>query len=174
MNDFNPYGTPSALLLDPVDPGGLELAERGTRLAAKFLDALLGVGGIGILSALLIPALLAQRKLAGTGHANPVPLAVFGFLMLAGALALVALNLVWLHTRGQTVAKRMLGIRIVREDGTRAGLGRILGLRVLAVTAIEFIPLVGPLFFLTDACFIFREDRRCLHDLMAGTQVVKA
>lgn len=26
---------------------------------------------------------------------------------------------------------------------------------------------------LVDICFIFREDRRCLHDLLAGTRVVQ-
>jgi uncharacterized RDD family membrane protein YckC len=27
-------------------------------------------------------------------------------------------------------------------------------------------------FWVTDSCFIFRADHRCLHDLMAGTKVV--
>ena len=34
------------------------------------------------------------------------------------------------------------------------------------------IPVLGPLFSLVNVCFIFREDRRCIHDLIAGTQVV--
>jgi uncharacterized RDD family membrane protein YckC len=29
-----------------------------------------------------------------------------------------------------------------------------------------------PFYALVDACFIFREDRRCLHDLIAETTVV--
>ena len=36
------------------------------------------------------------------------------------------------------------------------------------------IPLVGTVFSLVNICFIFREDRRCIHDLMAGTHVVEA
>ena len=31
----------------------------------------------------------------------------------------------------------------------------------------------GGLFSIVDICFIFRDDRRCIHDLIAGTQVVK-
>ena len=34
--------------------------------------------------------------------------------------------------------------------------------------------LLRPAFFITDWCMIFRDDRRCLHDLIAGTRVVKA
>ena len=33
---------------------------------------------------------------------------------------------------------------------------------------------LGFVFLLVDFCFIFREDARCLHDLSAGTKVVKA
>ena len=33
---------------------------------------------------------------------------------------------------------------------------------------------LGFVFLFVDYCFIFREDQRCLHDLIAGTQVVRA
>jgi hypothetical protein len=33
----------------------------------------------------------------------------------------------------------------------------------------QFVPLYG----IVDACFIFREDQRCLHDLIADTTVVE-
>jgi uncharacterized RDD family membrane protein YckC len=36
------------------------------------------------------------------------------------------------------------------------------------------VPFVGVLFWFVDNCFIFRDDHRCLHDLMGGTKVVKA
>jgi hypothetical protein len=35
------------------------------------------------------------------------------------------------------------------------------------------IPGVGPIFRIVDILFIFREDQRCIHDLMAGTTVIK-
>jgi uncharacterized RDD family membrane protein YckC len=37
-----------------------------------------------------------------------------------------------------------------------------------------FTGVVGFLFLLVDLSFMAREDGRCLHDLMAGTRVVKA
>ena len=65
MTDFNPYEAPSAVVADLVDPEVVELADRGTRLGARLLDGLILGGGfamIGILAAILIPAMLSQRK----------------------------------------------------------------------------------------------------------------
>jgi uncharacterized RDD family membrane protein YckC len=41
------------------------------------------------------------------------------------------------------------------------------------------IPILGPFllrpaFHIVDWCMIFRDDQRCLHDLIAGTRVVQA
>ena len=53
-------------------------------------------------------------------------------------------------------------------------MGRLLGLRIILMWMLESIPFLGPLFSLVNVCFIFRDDRRCIHDLMADTVVVKA
>ena len=50
-----------------------------------------------------------------------------------------------------------------------AGLANVL-LRVVVNGLLGFIPLYG----VVDILFIFREDRRCIHDLIAGTVVVNA
>ena len=39
---------------------------------------------------------------------------------------------------------------------------------------ITAVPFVGPLVGLIGILFIFRDDRRCLHDHLAGTRVVQA
>ena len=39
---------------------------------------------------------------------------------------------------------------------------------------VSMIPLVGVLLVWVDILMIFRRDRRCAHDLVAGTRVVKA
>lgn len=173
MNDFNPYEAPAAIVADPASPDFLELADRGTRLGAKLLDGLIFGGGvmvIGIMAAILIPALLSQRRGGGSSTAAFV---VFGVLAGGLLLAMLIWNLVWLHRYGQTIAKRILKIRIVRSNGEPVGLGRLLGLRIVVMGVIEAIPLLGPLFSLVNICFIFRDDRRCIHDLMADTIVVK-
>ena len=83
-------------------------------------------------------------------------------------------QLVQLHRTGQTFCKKMLGIKIVRNDGSRAGLGRIFWLRMFVPGLVGAIPLVGGLFGLIDPLFIFGEEKRCLHDLIADTIVVTA
>jgi uncharacterized RDD family membrane protein YckC len=173
MTDFNPYEAPAAIVADPVGTEFLELADRGTRLGAKMLDGVIVGGGllvIGVIAAIAIPALLSQRRGGGMPNAFFI---VFGVLAGGLLLALMIWNLVWLHRYGQTIAKRILKIRIVRSNGDRVGLGRVVGLRIVVMWVIEMIPFLGPLFSLVDICFIFRDDRRCIHDLVADTIVVK-
>ena len=88
-----------------------------------------------------------------------------------------------LHTRGQSIGKRIVGIRVVRLDGSKAGIVYAWVLRELAITGIGFmtglIPIIGPIllrpaFHITDWCMIFSDDQRCLHDLIAGTKVVRS
>jgi uncharacterized RDD family membrane protein YckC len=70
---------------------------------------------------------------------------------------------------GQSIGKAAVGIRVVRTDGSRAGFWRIAGLRwFVMVLASGLVSLIG----LVDTLFIFRRDRRCLHDLIADTMVV--
>ena len=37
---------------------------------------------------------------------------------------------------------------------------------------ISAIPCIGSIYAIVDICFILREDRRCVHDLLAQTCVV--
>ena len=66
---------------------------------------------------------------------------------------------------GATVGKLVIGARIVRLDGSRIGFG-LAFLRWLAAILSWMACGVG--------CLIvaFREDKRALHDLLAGTQVI--
>jgi uncharacterized RDD family membrane protein YckC len=98
-----------------------------------------------------------------------------GLAVALGVLAVAILfiyNLMLLGDRGQTVGKRWLRIRIVRCDGSDADLGRLFGLRMCVPWLIGFV--LGPLFVLPDVLFIFGDERRCLHDMMADTVVVDA
>lgn len=89
--------------------------------------------------------------------------------------ALILLQAVLLSSRGQSLGKILTGIRIVRvRDGSQAGFVQAFLLRGVIPGAIELIPILGGLFWLVDVCFIFGNERRCVHDLIAGTKVVKA
>ena len=60
----------------------------------------------------------------------------------------------------------MLGMRIVRSDGRRVGIGRALG-RELATVLSLILLLAGYLMV------AFRNDKRALHDLIADTVVIR-
>lgn len=167
----NPYAPPRSNVesLD-FDPFSLELADRGTRLGASILDGLItGLPVFGLVMALLFTF--------GYGFLDPLPLRanvlfILGALVIGAAVHL-AINGYLLVKHGQTVGKRICGIRIVRADGSHPSLWDSFGKRHLPVMVASQIPFIGGLVSLVDACFIFREDRRCLHDLIAGTMVVK-
>jgi uncharacterized RDD family membrane protein YckC len=101
------------------------------------------------------------------------------------SLKLAALNVIagvalWLPLHGyflvrnaQTIGKRVMGIRIENlADKQRTEFWRILLWRQLPLSVIGQIPIYGGILLLIDALFIFRKDRRCLHDHLAGTIVV--
>lgn len=177
----NPYAAPTARVSD-VDVGEqqLELADRGTRLGAVIIDGMLfGIisvvmifgflGGVGRLSA------LGGRGVGGEPSTTGM---IVGCVATIAFIALTAVNFIWLHQTGQSVAKRWLKIRIVRSDGSRCGLMRVIFLRVLplavAAGVLNLLPPLGALLRLADALLIFRSDYRCIHDHIADTIVVKA
>lgn len=169
----NPYAAPIARVQDVRDADSLELADRGTRLGAAILDGLVIGGPMWIVVIGAAIALPAFNR--GNGDESlSLAFAIAGIVLLVLAVGLVALNLVWLHRYGQSLAKRWLGIRIVRTDGSRCSLLRIIFARGLPVVVLRMIPLLGYVFMLLDPLMIFRDDYRCLHDHIADTIVVKA
>jgi uncharacterized RDD family membrane protein YckC len=78
------------------------------------------------------------------------------------------------HKNGQTIGKRIVGIKVVRTDFSRATLGRIFWLRNVVNAIPGAIPYVGNVYGLVDHLFIFGESRQCVHDKIADTVVVKA
>lgn len=76
-----------------------------------------------------------------------------------------------LHSRGQTVGKALAGVRMVRPDGSRASLARLLFRRELPIALATAIPFGGLLIGL-ESLQIFGETRRCAHDRIADTIVI--
>jgi len=177
VNDYQNFQPPSAPLAEA--PGApQELADRGARLAAKCVDGTTLLGllmVIGIAWALLLPTLAGLRRPGSGIPALNLALSA-GLLLMAVAApgALVIWNCVWLHRYGQTIGKRVLGIRIVRSSGERVSLGRIFALRYLPMLFLGMVPYLGVLITLVDALLIFRDSRQCLHDQFADTLVVRA
>jgi uncharacterized RDD family membrane protein YckC len=173
VTESDPYRPPQAEVELAPDPSRVRLGGRAERLAAALIDWLIyAVGWVVCMAGFWIPA----NDEIDNGGIQFLTTAGFvvsaaGVLLLAGIFAL-QLHLLWKN--GWTIGKRLLRIRIVRPDGSRCGLARIFFLRMCTPTLLGAIPLLGPLFQLADALFIFGPSRRCLHDRIAGTIVVRA
>jgi uncharacterized RDD family membrane protein YckC len=157
--DLNPYRAPSADVDAPAP--SLELASLGQRFGAALLDGLFGAG-LGIFAAIALPMSQKSPLLMNIGIA----------IFVTAAIALLAANLIYIHRNGQTLGKKMLGIRVVRSNGDRIDLGRYIGMRWLPITLLGAIPLIGPFISLLNPLLIFRASRKCLHDDIADTIVI--
>lgn len=161
----NPYAPPSSRIASSPYAEA-QLAERGSRLVAAFIDSLF----------YFVP--LLPGFLLSSGAERDSGAAAFGGLVLSGgaliALAIAIYQWVLLSRVGQTLGKRWMGVRVVRVDGQPIGFASAVALRAWLPGVIGVIPFLGPLFNLVNILFIFGQERRCLHDLMAGTKVIDA
>jgi len=93
------------------------------------------------------------------------------FLGFAALISYILLQFTLLSRTGQTMGKRMRRIRIVTAaTGENGGFVTNILLRAIPGTIMAVIPFLN----LVDILFIYRKDRRCLHDLIAGTIVIEA
>ena len=174
----SPDGAPPVLAAATPAPAALDttLAHPGMRLLAAMIDGF-------IESLCWLPTSRAVMKslggLVSAGQISPqdvietVTSAITLSIPFLAGLVLVQATLLTL--RGQTAGKIVTSLRVVRAtDGSHAGFLHGFLLRGFLPRCLRHVPLIGLLFWFVDNCFIFREDRRCLHDLIAGTKVVKA
>ncbi|WP_434349007.1 RDD family protein [Myxococcus virescens] len=134
------------------------MATRRARLAASLVDG----------AALVLPSLflgvLRCRALPGEPAMKAPVVYVPALLALLVQASLI-------RGTGASLGKRLLGIQVVRSAGCPAGVWRMALLRnALPVVLFGYCGWFG----LVDALFVVGEDRRCLHDWVADTRVVKA
>lgn len=72
---------------------------------------------------------------------------------------------------GFTVGKKIMGIRIVKVDGSKVGYG-VMVLRVI-VAGIIYVVTLGIGLIVSAFMVGLRDDKRAIHDLIAGTYVTK-
>jgi uncharacterized RDD family membrane protein YckC len=148
------------------EPPEVEAATRWSRLAARLIDGLVCFA--------------------------PLPLLFFPCIGSLGALlgfaGILAAQVWLLVTRGQTLGKKAMAIAIIRSDGGVPPVGWLLVREFAIPLAVGILRYgghndpspVGQVFqfllgfvWLIDSLFIFSPTRRCLHDLVADTHVVK-
>ena len=144
---------------------GFELAERGTRLWAITVDGLLV--SIPMLPTLALGIYLGlrtqvQAMQAGVADNSPGGTQMFGgdeMLLVLGAIAVLG----GLGALGIAIYQWVLISRTGQSVFLRNWVPKLIG----------SVPYLGMLFSLIDSLFIFRDDRRCIHDHIAGTRVVR-
>jgi uncharacterized RDD family membrane protein YckC len=143
------------------------LAGRGRRLAATLIDVVL-VPVVAILL-MLVTGVLEHAE-NWTPEAMP-----YLRMILLGVASYALLNLYLLWTRGQTVGKAALGIAIVdARTGAGVPIWRLFirGLFFPTLYMIVLVPYIA-LIPVIDQALIFRKDRRCAHDWVCRTAVVR-
>jgi uncharacterized RDD family membrane protein YckC len=171
----NLFAPPKSVVADRGDEIEGIKAGRGERLGAKIIDGFLFYIALAPASGWLSVRLY--------GGLNPSAarawewMAAFPYWLSGGLVAGLVIGLidaVLVQRNGQTIGKKLCKIRITRTDGSPVTLARVFFLRYLISTVIRFVPFVGGLYGLTDVLFIFGESRRCVHDYIADTIVVRA
>jgi uncharacterized RDD family membrane protein YckC len=169
MDEQNPYRGPDAAVAE--FSSGDELAGRGARLGAAIIDGI-------IMLVILMPMMyMGGYMAAATAAAQSGQQVGLGITLMWAAIGFAVFAIVQafpLNATGQTWGKKVLKIKIVDLAGNKPPLGRLLGLRYLPVQAVSNVPLIGPVIAIVNVLLIFRNDRRCGHDLVAGTRVVHA
>ena len=135
---------------------GNALASRLERFKAAVIDSLL----IYVPTVILVSVFPKKEDIPGFAYAA-LGLYLLGLLLVQGG---------FLVARGQTIGKKLVNIQIVRsKDGQNGGFVN----NVLLRTVVNGLITLIPLYLLVDILFIFSDTKRCLHDRIAGTIVVK-
>ena len=167
----NPYAPPQAIVEDiPVPTSSAVPADRGTRLGAAIIDSLIFVGAV------YVPLIVAIVGTGGFeapvdddgGFDNAAMVAIL--VAIAGFVVWGYFTLKFMARNSQSIAKKLMHIKVVRSDGSSVSLGRLIVMRNVVVWILSLIPFFG----VVDALFIFGDARQCLHDRIADTIVIKA
>lgn len=178
-NPYSPPQTHEPVLQSPEPNLAGKLASRWERLGAAIIDLI-------ILLICMIPASILIPLAVNHGDSgvtsNWVDLIDLSTASIIGDTAYSILSIILyvlingylLSKSGQTIGKKILNIQIVDYHTNQLLTpGKILGIRYGLAQLIATIPKVGDLLGLINILFIFGNEKRCIHDLMANSKVIK-
>lgn len=145
---------------------GVELAGFGGRLVAQIIDGF--VAGGFLIAFIILGAVIVAVMGPKPNDLTPVLilLAMYGL----GIVAVIGYNVITISSSWQaTLGKLAMGIKVTDLDGRPLSVGRSLGRELSKFCITGAIPLaIGFLMAL------FTERKQALHDMIAGTLVVRA
>ena len=172
MSHDNPYASPIGGIAEekPEYTGRPPLATRGERFVASILDT---VAFLIVCIPVLVGFYFFFPQFMDENLSAQNELIENIFFSLIGMLVFLGLHGYLLARRGQTLGKVVFGLQIRSDDDQLVPFSRLILKRYLIFWLIALIPVIGNLIVLADALAIFRGDRKCLHDDICGTKVIK-
>jgi uncharacterized RDD family membrane protein YckC len=169
----NPYAPPANA---PIrEPSMDRLASYGDRFVGMLIDSILDFGSLftGVPIAAMDPNI-------GNPEADYGPLVFVGALVsLVAVVTITGLQWYWIATLGQSAGKRLMKTQIRKLDGSEVDFVSGVILRswivnfAFGVVHVITCGLLGWVVSLVDSVMIFGHERRCLHDRIADTKVIK-
>lgn len=140
------------------------LASRWSRLWASMLDGIL-------MMVILMPMMYFMGVFSMMDEKGNLPTDMTIILAVLGVVVFLMINGHYLVTRGQTVGKMALDIRIVDEDGNLPPKGQLIK-RYAFYFGISHFPFVGDFLSFASILVIFGRTKQCGHDYFAKTFVI--
>ena len=160
------------------------LATRASRLAAKILDLFffLAMIVLGLMLASFFGEMsfrdmyfwlieLQTNEISTSKSINSSPEGFQILLIVLSFFSVIFIQARLLVRDGQTIGKKIIGIKIINAFNLgKVKLINIIFIRWIFLEILSVLPF-GTIIVLADVVFIFRKDRRCLHDMLSGTVV---
>lgn len=161
----NIYSTPeSDLEID--NPDDCILASRWSRVWASLID------GLTIIP-IIIPLMYFTGGFDGIADGIQSSLSYTLVMALISTVIFVVIHGRGIVRDGQTWGKKSQNIKIVTIEGEHPNI-HTLAKRYGFYWLIPNIPVIGQFINMINILFIFSKSKRCLHDHVGGTKVVKA
>jgi uncharacterized RDD family membrane protein YckC len=149
-----------------TESGVLELASIGRRFAAMWVDSF-------VVMLVVFPLMFALGLgfAAAPGSPETADTVMGGLmvlLMIGGALLVLAYEGFMLASRGQTLGKMAVGIKVVTPEGRDLSAGQAWGRAVLRQVFFSYLALINYL------PALFTKQKTAVHDLVCKTRVVRS
>ncbi len=156
-------GDPVSLAESYLGAVPLRAASFGRRAAAKLLDFAFGVS-------VMSPAVGLTMWFALSGSADadtivPYLAGVIGVSLLLSSTGLIVYTFIVEYRVGQTVGKRLVGLSVVQESGTRISLGQ---------SFVRQLPMFLQMYWIDVLFALFTEKSQRAFELVSKTRVVLA